>query len=260
MNPGRRTIQQPLVIAHRGASSIMPENTIRAFDQAVALGADGIELDVRLTSDLVPVVVHDENLRRTTGYDGLVGQTSANIVSSLETLNGCDTTQPGRIPTLDAVLQTLSNDDIQLIIEIKTQRRFINKVAGIVVNALQRTPLKRMPIVSTSSVAILAHLKRLYPQLAVAFVSPNRFFSFVASALSANLARVQGIHIRSHALTASMVRETQSRGMHVFAWDITTPNEARRALRLGVNGIIANDVEMALAVRTQFIEESTHGR
>ena len=57
----------PLIIGHRGASAVAPENTLAAFREAVAVGADGIEFDVRLTRDGVPVVIHDRDLRRTGG-------------------------------------------------------------------------------------------------------------------------------------------------------------------------------------------------
>src|ERR1700741_4940058 len=58
---------QPLIIGHRGASAVAPENTMAAFREAIAVGADGIEFDVRLTQDGVPVVIHDSTLRRTGG-------------------------------------------------------------------------------------------------------------------------------------------------------------------------------------------------
>ncbi|HET6851924.1 MAG TPA: glycerophosphodiester phosphodiesterase family protein, partial [Pyrinomonadaceae bacterium] len=57
----------PLIIGHRGASAVAPENTIAAFKEAIAVGADGVEFDVRLTRDRVPVVIHDSTLRRTAG-------------------------------------------------------------------------------------------------------------------------------------------------------------------------------------------------
>ena len=57
----------PLIIGHRGASAVAPENTMAAFREAIAVGSDGIEFDVRLTRDGVPVVIHDSTLHRTGG-------------------------------------------------------------------------------------------------------------------------------------------------------------------------------------------------
>ena len=63
----------PLIIGHRGASAVAPENTLAAFREAIAVGADGIEFDVRLTRDGFPVVIHDSSLRRTGGLSQRIG-------------------------------------------------------------------------------------------------------------------------------------------------------------------------------------------
>jgi len=60
-------MKTPLIIGHRGASAVAPENTMAAFREAIAAGCDGIEFDVRLTRDGVPVIIHDSTLRRTAG-------------------------------------------------------------------------------------------------------------------------------------------------------------------------------------------------
>ncbi|HEY5402272.1 MAG TPA: glycerophosphodiester phosphodiesterase family protein, partial [Pyrinomonadaceae bacterium] len=66
----------PLIIGHRGASAVTPENTLGAFRKAIEVGADGIEFDVRLTRDGMPVVIHDDNLRRTGGRPDLIRSVS----------------------------------------------------------------------------------------------------------------------------------------------------------------------------------------
>src|SRR3954471_1272324 len=68
---------RPLVFAHRGGSALAPENTIAAFDNGLALGADGIELDVHLSRDGVVVVHHDRLLDRTTNLSGPIAQRTA---------------------------------------------------------------------------------------------------------------------------------------------------------------------------------------
>ena len=68
---------RPLVFAHRGGSALAPENTLAAFDRGLALGADGVELDVRLSRDGIPVVHHDATLDRTTDATGPVSGRSA---------------------------------------------------------------------------------------------------------------------------------------------------------------------------------------
>lgn len=71
-------MREPLIIGHRGASAVAPENSIAAFEAAIAAGADGIEFDVRLSRDGVPVIIHDDTLQRTHGLRGRVVDSSAN--------------------------------------------------------------------------------------------------------------------------------------------------------------------------------------
>ncbi|MQA29658.1 MAG: glycerophosphodiester phosphodiesterase, partial [Luteitalea sp.] len=99
------TADRPLAFAHRGGAALAPENTMAAFDNAIALGADGLELDVRLTRDGVVVVHHDRTLARTTGLDGdLAARTSG------------DVSRAG-VPTLASVLRR--HRDVRVIVEMK---------------------------------------------------------------------------------------------------------------------------------------------
>src|SRR5919109_749823 len=97
-----------LVFAHRGGAALAPENTIQAFDNAVRLGADGLELDVRLSRDGVPVVHHDRRLERTTP---LTGPISARTAEELKRAG---------VPDLLEVLERYR--DVRVIIELKVNR------------------------------------------------------------------------------------------------------------------------------------------
>jgi len=74
----------PLVIAHRGASGLAPENTLAAFSLAIALGADGVELDVQMSRDGLPVVIHDTRVNRTTNTKGSVSRLTLNQLQRLD--------------------------------------------------------------------------------------------------------------------------------------------------------------------------------
>ena len=76
-------MREPLLIGHRGASAIAPENTIAAFQAAIVAGADGIESDVRLSSDGVPVIIHDDTLSRTHGLRRRVAEMTAGELKSV---------------------------------------------------------------------------------------------------------------------------------------------------------------------------------
>src|SRR5215467_1491294 len=110
----------PLIIGHRGASAVAPENTMAAFREATAVGADGIEFDVRLTGDGVPVVIHDSTLRRTGGLQHRVADlTSAEIakvdVGSWFAESFTDET----VPSLAELFTLFDTNDSTLYLEMK---------------------------------------------------------------------------------------------------------------------------------------------
>src|ERR687897_2066626 len=101
-----------LIYAHRGASAIHPENTLRAFRHALAIGVDGIELDVHATADAIPVVIHDRDIERTTDGVGYVDEMPLARLSTFDAGDG------ERVPTLAEVL-ALVGDAVQLDVELK---------------------------------------------------------------------------------------------------------------------------------------------
>ena len=74
----------PLIIGHRGASAVAPENTMAAFREAIAVGANGIEFDVRLTRDGIPVVIHDSTLQRTSGLPHRIADLTWSELKTIE--------------------------------------------------------------------------------------------------------------------------------------------------------------------------------
>src|SRR5215813_10685404 len=98
----------PLIIGHRGASAVVPENTMAAFREAIAAGADGIEFDVRLTRDGVPVIIHDDSLRRTSGLSQRI---AALTWSRLEQLGV-------GVPSLDELFTLFETNNLALYLEI----------------------------------------------------------------------------------------------------------------------------------------------
>ncbi|GAB4098301.1 glycerophosphodiester phosphodiesterase [Sinomonas halotolerans] len=117
--PSRRDLGRPALIAHRGETLLEPENTIPAFEAAVAAGADLIEIDVKLSRDGVPVVFHDDSLARMAG--GLAGTTRDLDAEALAAVASChpDTGRTAPIPTLVEVL-AWARGRVPLLVELKT--------------------------------------------------------------------------------------------------------------------------------------------
>src|SRR5215211_3213048 len=100
-------MRDPLIIGHRGASAVAPENTITAFEAAIAARADGIEFDVRLSDDNVPVIIHDDTLQRTHGLRRRVTDLTAEELRSV------------RVPSLRDLFELMSDNSLILCLEIK---------------------------------------------------------------------------------------------------------------------------------------------
>src|SRR5215216_1412155 len=100
----------PLIIAHRGASAVAPENTLAAFEAAIAAGADGIEFDVRLSRDGVPVVIHDDTLYRTAGVRGRVADMSVDQLNQFE------------VPSVAQLFELFKANKLILYLELKDKQ------------------------------------------------------------------------------------------------------------------------------------------
>lgn len=109
-----------LILAHRGASAYAPENTLPAFEKAKAMGADGFELDVHLSSDGHLVVIHDETVDRTTDGSGAVGSKNLKELKCLDASYGKNGYSTAKIPELEEVLDLILHNNLIINIEIKT--------------------------------------------------------------------------------------------------------------------------------------------
>ncbi len=128
------TSKSPLIIGHRGSSAVAPENTLIAFTQAFADGADGIEFDVRLSRDGIPVVIHDANLKRTGGSTRSVASVTAGELGRIDVGSWFNLTHPRLaraeysqqfVPTLEqlfATLKKLRGKDWTAYLELKIDR------------------------------------------------------------------------------------------------------------------------------------------
>jgi glycerophosphoryl diester phosphodiesterase len=243
------------VIAHRGDSAHAPENTFAAFDQAVALGADALELDVRLTRDGVPVVIHDETVDRTT--DGQ-GQVDSHTLTELQRLDaGSRFTSDGgrtypyrgaevRIPALEEVVRRYP--DLPLLIELKSAdavepTRQVLAASGVVPRALVDSmlhaavaPFRGGTVATGASVDdVLRLLRRLWRTAALPYeaLCVPRWY--------------RGLRIPVSVLS----RAAKRAGVVTHVWTVNAPPVARRLWRAGVQGIITDDPGPMVQVRAE---------
>jgi glycerophosphoryl diester phosphodiesterase len=238
--------KRPLIFAHRGACREAPENTIPAFERALELGCDGIEFDVLLTRDKVPLVTHNDDLSILTHFEGMVHDTPFSIIKSLDfgshfRLSYSNVTAP----TLTEVLELLWPRDIYIICEIKGQPGMAFHSARLISGIISDFKFRHPIILSSKESMILYHLKRLAPGMERALIVQNGAFSFLKTTVFAKFFDVSEIHANLRVLNPYLVKNMHSNGRKVGAWTINKNKDIDYCLSCGVDSIITDDVAMA---------------
>ncbi len=226
-----------LCFAHRGASGYEPENTLRAVEKAIALGADWIEVDVQLAAGRL-VVIHDETLERTTDGTGFVRERSFSYLRSLDAGKG------EKIPTLEEVLAAVRGR-AGLNIELKAPRTE-DAVAELLEAEIKRGLDPGGIIVSSFARRRLERLRRLAPAIRTGALLSGIHPGHAAFAESS---RCFSVHPALGLLERKFVRDAHARGLRVYAFTANTEQEIRRAADLGADGVFSDFPDRVLAFR-----------
>jgi len=235
------------IIAHRGDSGAAPENTLAAFRAAIRAGADGVELDVQLSRDGVPVVIHDETLDRTTNGHGPVAAATAAELAALEAGAWHMPPLPGEgVPSLEAVLKLLAAAPLELHLELKTARVPYPGLVPAVLRVVEAAGVAERVILSSFNHFSLREAQRLAPQIPCAALVGGVLLEPWVYACQHGF---QALHLPYPAVDADVVRGTHGAGLALRAWTVDDPAEAQRLLALGVEAIISNQPARLLRLR-----------
>ncbi len=242
----------PIVVAHRGASSTRPENTIPSFEEAIRLGAGIIEFDVRLSRDGVPVVIHDLAVDRTTGGTGLVHELGA---AELSSLNAGTEAEPTPVPTLAEVLRCVSGR-AAIAVEIKNipgEPAFEPTTEPIVeaVHAeLERQGFDGAVLVISFNPSSIAASKLVAPDVPTGFLTTDLVPPREALAYAASAGHDMVLPGTRASIPAgpSFVDEVHAAGLRLGTWTVDDPETVRMLLDRGFDAVASNDPKMALAV------------
>ena len=155
-----------MVAGHRGDSANYPENTMAAFRAAIAVGADMIETDVRLSSDGIPVLIHDRTVDRTTDGTGYVKEKT---FAELRALNAGTADAPQQIPTLEELLELLASTNVTLNLEVKEyqeegnearSRECVDKCEALI----RRYGMEEKMLFNSFDAPVLEYIAKTYPQ------------------------------------------------------------------------------------------------
>lgn len=230
--------QNPTVMAHRGLSADAPENTLYAFSDAISAGADFIELDVQQTRDGVLVVMHDSNLKRTTGVNKDIWDVDYADIQDLDAGSWFDPAYANaRIPTLEETLQFVDKR-AKLNIEIKPTKHGSDTLEQDVAELITRYQYTDACYVTSFSYGSLKKVKEANPEIRTGYlmsVAYGQFYSLkYADAFSLNKVFV----------TSQVVNAAHQQGKQIFAWTVNGMSEVRSLCNLHVDSIITDDPVM----------------
>ena len=230
--------QNPTVMAHRGLSADAPENTLYAFSDAISVGVDFIELDVQQTRDGVLVVMHDSNLKRTTGVNKDIWDVDYADIQNLDAGSWFDPAYANaRIPTLEETLQFVDKR-AKLNIEIKPTKHGSDTLEQDVAELITRYQYTDACYVTSFSYGSLKKVKEANPEIRTGYlmsVAYGQFYSLkYADAFSLNKVFV----------TSQVVNAAHQQGKQIFAWTVNSMSEVRSLCNLHVDSIITDDPVM----------------
>lgn len=281
-NPDRR----PLIIAHRGASGLAPENTLVAFRLALAMGADGIELDVNLSSDGTPVVIHDRRLNRTTNRTALVSGCSIAELSRLDagswfvrrlafrprarkrveqafarygeaghqSKNKALDFSDQAVPTLDEVFRVLASTGVKrLYVELKGEAATKSELLNATLALIRHHRLQWVVTLLSFDHPLIQQARAAAPEVRAAVTLPaarNALVSArtVASAVERAAANEAALHysLASRRIVAAL----HERDIAVSVWTANNRVVMRRLIANGVDAIMTNYPDRLLGLLT----------
>lgn len=237
-----------LVLAHRGFSAAYPENTLPAFQKAMECGADGAELDVQLTRDGVPIVIHDECLLRTTGDPRLVTEVDYAELCTLDA-SFSFRAQTGfcPIPTLEDYFTLVAGTGFLTNIELKTAYITYPGLCEKVLALTDRYRLRQQIVISSFNHDSVRHFKRLAPDVRCGLLYGCRL---IDAPQYAKKAGAEFLHPDIRATDQDALDRCDGTGVQISPWTVNDEKDMRFLLgQKNVYAIITNHPDRLLALR-----------
>lgn len=244
----------PLIIGHRGAAAIAPENTLISFKRAIEEGADGIEFDVRLALDNVPVVIHDASLRRTGLREGEIASLSSTELGKVDAGTWFNLRFPklmredyahATIPTLGEVLELFRESNALLYVEMKCAREESQAIASEVAKLVHAYDITGRVVVESFTLESISAIKRISPEIRTAALFEPKLVPPSPSmrTMISRAVECKADELALHRLLATrrITAEAERFGMKTVVWTVDNPAWLARARRYGIRAVITNN-------------------
>jgi glycerophosphoryl diester phosphodiesterase len=235
------------VIAHRGFSGAAPENTISAVSAAIDVGADMVEVDVTLSADGRIVVIHDEDLDRTTNGSGRVSGFTLGELQVLDAGGWFDPSFAGeRIPTLEEVFAVVKGR-ILINVEIKSEavdRGIVERVAS----AIRTLGMVDQTVVSSFSPAALSEMHLAAPEIQTAVLYNREYHEGQDAVEIVTGLNARAFNIKRQRLTRAMRRRCGEHGIPIAVYTVNEPRRMRRLVSKGIDAIFTDHPDRLLHI------------
>ena len=227
------------VTAHRGASLLYPENTMSAFIGAKSLGADWIELDVHETKDGEIVVLHDTNLKRTTGVNKKIWKVNYDEVSDLDAGSFfSDSYNEEKIPLLKDVVLWSKENNIKLNIEIKPTGHE-KKLEESVIKIIKEGNCLNSCVITSQHYEVLERVKEIDKNIETVYV-----MSFFYGSIK-EFEKADHFSLEASLVTKNLVKQIHREGKQLYVWTVNTKDQMEKMIYLNVDNIVTDNVSLA---------------
>lgn len=244
---------RPLVIAHRGNSVVAPANTLIALRQAIELGVDMIEVDVNLTKDSVPVLIHDESVENTTNGKGSVSSFTLAELKQLDAGSWKAKQFAGeRIPTLAEALE-VAKGRVHLSVDLKNERAIPEMV-----KVIQDAGMKDDVVICGCDVPTAQKVRCFDDQMTIVLSMDHELNELAKSAdkskfireyvRQACYAHLGALNVNYKHVNEDLIKRAHLKALPVWTWTVDNKEDMRRLIDMGVDAIYTNWPERLLRI------------
>jgi len=245
------SLPRPAIFAHRGASAHAPENTLAAFEMALAENADGIELDVKLSVDGHVVVIHDMTVDRTTGAHGRVKDLSLAELRALDAGSFfSEKFQSEKIPTLEEVFETVGRRTF-INVELTNYNSPRDQLVESVCRLVKKFGLQEHVMFSSFFASNLSKARGFLPEVPRGLLALNGLLGAWARSFGFAFGKYRALHPNLKDTTRQQVQRIHRLSRRVHVWTVNAAEDMRRLFNWGVDGIFTNDPQLAVRVREE---------
>ncbi|MGM8365069.1 glycerophosphodiester phosphodiesterase [Virgibacillus sp. W0181] len=240
------------IIAHRGASHEAPENTLPAFQLAYEIGAEGIETDVHLTKDGVPVLMHDEHLKRTTDGIGYIKDYTLEELKIFDAGSWFSDQYAGtKILSLEEFLLWVRHKNLLVNIELKNNKIDYCYIENIICEMVNHFQVQNRTTLSSFNPKSVMRLKQIDPKMEIALLTSKGKRSLInyAKRLGAD-----ALHIKYRLVSEKFIKQCQKHKMPVRVYTVNKMAHMQKCFQYGCDGIFTDVPKRGLINRQLYME------